>query len=91
MKQGRESGSEKSKRKNMAERGQGWLTKVRRKKGYVWLHHFYVTRNVDGRRVETTRTIGSVSKFPYKSNGWAEVVRRNQGGHFGSNDDCGIG
>lgn len=67
----------------MAERGQGWLTKVRRNKGYVWLHHFYVTRNVDGKRVETTRTIGSVRKFPRKSDAWAEVMRRNQVGISG--------
>ena len=67
----------------MAEWGQGWLTKVRRKKGNVWLHHFYVTRNVDGRRVETTRTIGSVSKFPRKADAWAEAMRWNQVGISG--------
>lgn len=67
----------------MAERGQGWLTKVRRKNGYVWLHHFYVTRNLDGRRVETTRTIGTVTKFPRKSDAWAEAMRRGQVGISG--------
>lgn len=67
----------------MAERGQGWLTKVRRKNGYVWLHHFYVTSNLDGRRVETTRTIGTVTKFPRKSDAWAEAMRRNHVGISG--------
>jgi hypothetical protein len=67
----------------MANWGQGWLTKAPRRTGNVWLHHFYVTRSVDGKRVETTRTIGSVSKFPRKSDAWAEVLRRNQIGISG--------
>jgi integrase len=69
--------------RHMAEWGQGWLTKVRRKNGYVWLHHFYVTRHADGKRVETTRTIGSVSKFPRKADAWAEAMRLNQIGVSG--------
>jgi integrase len=67
----------------MAEWGQGWLTKVLRKNGSVWLHHFYVTRHADGMRVETTRTIGSVSKFPRKADAWAEAIRRSQIGVSG--------
>jgi integrase len=67
----------------MAERGQGWLTKVSRKKGAMWLHHYYVTRDTDGKRVETTRTVGLVSKFPRKSDAWAEVLRRSQVGVSG--------
>lgn len=67
----------------MANWGQGWLTKAPRKTGSVWLHHFYVTRSVDGKRVETTRTIGSVSKFPRKSDAWAEVLRLQQVGISG--------
>ena len=67
----------------MSEWGQGWLTKVRRKNGSVWLHHFYVTRHADGKRVETTRTIGSVSKFPRKADAWAEAMRWNQVGISG--------
>ena len=56
---------------------------MRRKKGDVWLHHFYVTRDTDGKRVETTRTVGMVSKFPRKSDAWAEVMRRSQIGISG--------
>ena len=48
-------------------RGNGWLTKGHRRKGDVWVHHFYITRDSDGKRVETTRTIGLVSKFPKES------------------------
>jgi len=64
----------------MADRGRGWLTKAHRKKGDVWLHHFYVTRDLDGKRVETCCTIGLVIKFPRKSDAWAEVERRHQVG-----------
>lgn len=67
----------------MADRGKGWLTKAHRKKGDVWLHHFYVTRDLDGKRVETCCTIGPVSKFPRKSDVWAEVERRHQVGFSG--------
>jgi integrase len=64
-------------------RGNGWLTKGKRKKGDVWLHHFYVTRDSDGKRVETTRTIGSVSKFPKDSDVWQEIQRSQQAGSTG--------
>ena len=59
----------------MSTRGQGWLTKAKRKKGDVWLHHFYQTRESDGARVETCRTVGLVSKFPREADVWAEVER----------------
>jgi integrase len=64
-------------------RGSGWLTKGRRKKGDVWVHHFYVTRDSDGKRVETTRTIGLVSKFPKESDAWQEIQRSQQAGATG--------
>ena len=48
-------------------RGNGWLTKGHRRKGDVWVHHFYITRDSDGKRVETTRTIGLVARFPKES------------------------
>jgi len=64
-------------------RGSGWLTKGSRKKGDVWLHHFYVTRDSDGKRVETTRTIGLVSKFPKESDVWQEIRRSQQAGSTG--------
>jgi integrase len=64
-------------------RGQGWLTVAQRKKGDVWLHHFYVTRATDGKRVETTRTIGMVSRFSREADVWAEVERGQQAGTIG--------
>jgi hypothetical protein len=47
------------------------------------LHHFYVTRDTDGKRVETTRTIGLVSKFPKVSDVWHEIRRSQQAGATG--------
>ncbi len=67
----------------MADRGQGWLMKGHRKKGDVWVHHFYVTRDLDGKRVETCCTVGPVSRFPKQSDAWAEVERRQQVGISG--------
>ena len=64
-------------------RGIGWLTKGQRKKGDVWVHHFYVTRDSDGKRVETTRTIGLVFKFPKESEVWQEIQRSQQAGATG--------
>lgn len=64
-------------------RGSGWLTKGNRKKGDVWLHHFYVTRDWDGKRVETTRPIGLVSKFPKETDVWQEIQRSEQVGATG--------
>jgi hypothetical protein len=65
-------------------RGNGWLTIGHRKKGDVWLHHFYVTRDSDGKRVETTRTIGLVSKLPKELDVWQEIQRSQQAGTKGS-------
>jgi integrase len=64
-------------------RGNGWLTKGHRRKGDVWVHHFYITRDSDGKRVETTRTIGLVSKFPKESDVWQEIQRSQQAGTTG--------
>lgn len=67
----------------MKRRGMGWLRKGHRKKGDVWLHHSYVTRASDGKRVENTRTIGLVSKFPKESDVWLEIQRSHQAGTSG--------
>ncbi len=64
-------------------RGNGWLTKGHRKKGDVWVHHFYVTRDSDGKRVETTRTIALVSKFPNESEVRQEIQRSQHAGSTG--------
>ena len=55
----------------------GWLTKAPRKKGDVWLYNFYATRDSDGKRVQSTLTIGLVSAFPRESTAWEEVKRRH--------------
>jgi integrase len=60
----------------------GWLTQGHRLKGSVWLHHFYWSR-WDGKRVERTRTIGLVSKFPKESDVWLEIQRSHQAGTSG--------
>jgi integrase len=64
-------------------RGSGWLTKGNRTKGAVWVHHFYVTRDTDGKRVETTRTIGLVSRFPKAADVWREIGRSQRAGTTG--------
>ncbi len=64
-------------------RGSGWLTKGHRRKGDVWIRHYYVTRDSDGKRVETTRTIGLVSRFPKESDVWQEIQRSQQVGATG--------
>lgn len=51
------------------------------------MHHFYVTRATDGKRVETTRTIGMVSRFPREAEVWAEVGRGQQAGSLGPFND----
>ena len=47
------------------------------------MHHFYITRDTDGKRVETCRTVGLVDNFPRESDAWAEVKLRHQVGILG--------
>lgn len=49
----------------------------------MWLHHCYVTRDTDGKRIQATRTVGLVSKFPSRTDAWNEVTRRNDVGISG--------
>lgn len=56
----------------MAQRG--WLTKEdRKKKGKVWIYHYYRTRETDGRRVENTVVVGPLSSLAREKDAWAEV------------------
>ncbi len=61
----------------------GWITKASRKKGDVWLHHFYRLRDTDGKNVETCSTVGPVFKFPKEADVWEEIKRRQQTGSTG--------
>ena len=60
----------------MAQRG--WLTKQhRKKKGTVWVYHWYVTKPETGRKAEHTCVVGAVSSFPREKDVWHEVDRRH--------------
>jgi integrase len=54
----------------------GWLTKEDRKKGKVWIYHYYRTRETDGNRVENTVVVGALSSLPREKDVWAEVAHR---------------
>ena len=55
----------------------GWLTKHQTKRnGWTWVYHFYRDKPENGKRVENTITIGSVSNFTREKDVWAEVERR---------------
>ena len=55
----------------------GWLTKHHTKRnGWTWVYHFYRDKPENGKRVENTVTIGSVSTFARAKDAWAEVERR---------------
>jgi integrase len=55
----------------------GWLTKHNTKRnGLTWVYHFYRDKPENGKRVENTITIGSVSNFAREKDAWAEVERR---------------
>jgi hypothetical protein len=55
----------------------GWLTKEdRKKRGKVWVFHWYKARPGDGERVENTAVVGRVANFSKESGAWEEVDRR---------------
>ena len=60
----------------MAQRG--WITKQdRKKKGPVWVYHWYVIKPETGKKVEHTWTVGSVASFPREKDAWLEIDRRH--------------
>ncbi len=67
----------------MAQRG--WITKQARKKGEVWVYHYYVILPESGRRVEHTCVVGTCAAFPREKDCWNEIDRR----HLQSQSDPG--
>lgn len=60
----------------MAQRG--WITKQnRKKKGAVWVYHWYVFKPDTGRRAEHTSVVCSVALFPREKDAWHEIDRRH--------------
>ena len=60
----------------MAQRG--WITKHdRKKKGSVWVYHWYVIKPETGRKAEHTCVVGSVASFPREKDAWLEIDRRH--------------
>ena len=60
----------------MAQRG--WITKhYRKKKGPVWVYHWYITKPETGRKAEQTCTVGAVASFPREKDVWQEIDRRH--------------
>ena len=60
----------------MAQRG--WITKHdRKKKGSVWVYHWYVVKPDTGRKAEHTCVVGSVASFPREKDAWLEIDRRH--------------
>jgi len=60
----------------MAQRG--WITKQdRKKKGSVWVYHWYVVKRETGRKAEHTCVVGPVASFPREKDAWLEIDRRH--------------
>jgi integrase len=60
----------------MAQRG--WITKQeRKKKGSVWVYHWYVVKPETGRKVEHTCVVGPLTNFPRGKDVWLEIDRRH--------------
>ena len=53
----------------------GWFTKEPRKKGTVWIYHYYCTRDSDGRRVEHTKTLGYLADLPTEADARAALKK----------------
>ena len=61
----------------MARFQRGSLRVEPRKKGDTWVLRYFVTRPVDGRRVENKLSIGLVRDFPTENSAWEEVQRQH--------------
>jgi integrase len=59
----------------MAQRG--WITKQERKKGAVWVYHWYVIKPETGKKAEHTAVVGTLAGFPSEKDAWREVDRRH--------------
>ena len=64
----------------------GWLTKhISKRNGWTWVYHFYRDKPETGKRVESTVTLGPVSRFPREKDAWAEIERRHLTPNDGQN------
>jgi integrase len=60
----------------MAQRG--WITKQeRKKKGTVWVYHWYVIKPETGKKVEHNCVVCTVADFPREKDAWQEIDRRH--------------
>jgi integrase len=59
----------------MAQRG--WITKQERKKGPVWVYHWYVIKPESGKRSEHNAVVGALATFPSEKEAWREIDRRH--------------
>ena len=59
----------------MAQRG--WITKQERKKGPVWVYHWYVIKPESGKRTEHNAVVGALATFPTEKEAWREIDRRH--------------
>jgi integrase len=59
----------------MAQRG--WITKQERKKGLVWVYHWYVIKPESGKRTEHNAVVGALATFPTEKEAWREIDRRH--------------
>src|SRR5690349_23234560 len=56
----------------------GWITKQdRKKRGPVWVFHWYITKPETGRKAEQTCVVGAVAAFPKEKDAWQEIARRS--------------
>ena len=61
----------------MARFQRGSLRVESRKNGDTWVLRYFVTRPLDGRRVEHKLAIGLVREFPTERSAWEEVQRQH--------------
>ena len=61
----------------MARFQRGSLRVESRKNGDTWVLRYFVTRPLDGRRVEHKLAIGLVREFPTEGSAWEEVQRQH--------------
>lgn len=59
----------------MAQRG--WITKQERKKGPVWVYHWYVIKPESGKRTEHNAVVGALATFRTEKDAWQEIDRRH--------------
>jgi integrase len=61
----------------MARFQRGSLRVESRKNGQTWVLRYFATRELDGKRVEHTLSVGLLRDLPNRSTAWSEVERQN--------------